>query len=201
MLALLADRGHLPGQSSLRRTVEDDAKLRKWLANPMPRNAKELEKLHDTPLVARSGQILHVLLEKARPEDAATAVDHAGPSMIAVLCRELPGRWSPWGATSARAVALTYLTAMAPHCSEARYRELESRLARFATTSTEDRVDEVGRVLGSEDVEKWRKFAANARKQQSESRRRVPKPPPRKQPVEKPASRAVRWPFGRKDEE
>ncbi|WP_439659212.1 GTPase-associated protein 1-related protein [Lentzea sp. HUAS TT2] len=201
VLALLADRGHLPHQSSLRRTVDDDAKLRKWLANPMPRNAKELEKLHDTPLVARSGQILHVLLEKARPEDAATAIRHAGPSMIAVLCRELPTRWSPWGTTSPRAVAMTYLTAMAPNCPEPRIEELEARLRRFATTSAEDRVDEVSAVLGREEVKEWLAFTTNARKQQSESRRRASKPPPRKQPVEKPASRAVRWPFGRKDEE
>ncbi|MEV6239116.1 hypothetical protein [Lentzea sp. NPDC051838] len=204
VLAVLADRGHVPSQAGWRRVVEDDVVLRKWLANPSGRAARELAKLHDTAMSARSHQILHVLLEKARPEDAATAVRYAGAAMVAVLCRELPGRWMPWGANSARAVGLTYLTAMSPNCSEALIEQLEHQLARFAGTTTEERVAEVAsspNLMASHEITEWRRFAAASRSSYAESRKRPAKSSAKKKP-EKPekasSPRSSRWPFSRK---
>ncbi|MET9227615.1 GTPase-associated protein 1-related protein [Lentzea sp. NPDC003310] len=201
VLAVLADRHHLPSQSSWRRLVQDDALLRRWLDDPVTRTANDLAKVQETPLTARAGQVLHVLLEKARPQDAAVAVRGAGRAMIVLLSRELPNRWTPWNALAPRAVALTYLTAMSSHCPERQLEELEDKLARFAASTTAERLAEVSAVAGlmsASEAKEWTAFASAARKQQAEARKRTPKPVSRKKT---PASRGGLWPFGRKGEE
>lgn len=197
VLSVLADRQHVPRQATWRHIVEDDVKLRKWLAHPAARTAGELSKLHDTAVSARAHQIVHVLLEKAAAEDAGAAVRNAGPAVIAVLCRELPARWSTWSFTSARAVGLAYLTAMSENCPEARAAELEAKLLSFAGTATEERVTEVAAVpglMGRREAADWRAWATAAREHHAESRKRSAKAVPRR----KPPSRAGRWPFSRK---
>lgn len=200
VLSKLADRQHVPRQAAWRRIVEDDVKLRRWLAQPVARTAGDLAKLHDTPVSARGQQIVHVLLEKAGVEDAGAAVRKAGEAVIAVLCRELPSRWATWGLTSARAVGLAYLTVMSDNISEVKLDELEKKLARFAGSATEEQAAEVAALPGlmsrTESAD-WRSFASRARAEHASSRKRSASAVPPK-PGKKPPSRAGLWPFSRK---
>ncbi|ANZ41305.1 hypothetical protein BBK82_40425 [Lentzea guizhouensis] len=200
VLAMLADRRHLPTTAGWRRVVEDDLRLRGWLDRPSARTASELEKVHDTAVTARAHQIVHVLLEKAGTETAAAAVRHAGSAVLAVLCRELPRRWAQSDATAARAVGLAYLAASSDHCAEALTDEVENRLGRFAVTAKEERIAEIAQMpglLSRREAADWLRFVAGMRQHHAESRKRSAKPVPRS-PAKKPPPRAGLWPFSRK---